>query len=144
VLSVVAAVVVVAVVVAVYVATRPPPSEPWTLPIPAGTVLAFNPNVQGITVVPSNVTNVPTEYIRLFSFTVSQPTATVVGAWSFTPATTQVYAGVVRSNLAAWGGMLSQVSASPLRANVTAGDNILGIIAWGPGNLTVTQTIQFY
>ncbi len=104
--------------------------------------MAFNPRVPGIQVV--NVTGGPLKFTRLFAFTVSQPNASVVGAWSFDPTSAQVYAGLVRTNVGSWGGLLGDLSGSPYRANVTAGSWELGIVAWGPGNLTVTQTIRCY
>lgn len=145
-LSASAMVVVLVAILAVYAAMGPPPSKTWTLPIPAGTVLAFNENVQGIVVVPpSEVSGMPTGIMRQFSFTVPQSTATVVGAWSFSPASTEVYAGVIRGSVARWeSSTLGQLSNSPYRANVTPGNYVFVIVAFGAGNLTVTQTIQFY
>ena len=133
-----------AVVVVAFVGTSlllSPRGPPTFLPLPTGTVLAFGPNVSGVSILPQP--GGASEYGRAISFTVGPGNGTLVGAWTFDSPAYQVYAvPVPQTNVTSWGSMLSPMERSPLHVALGVGDWVLGFGATGPGNLTVTQTIQ--
>lgn len=143
-MSIVLATVLVAVALFAFYAFAPShPSQPPTLPLSAGRVLAFGPGIPEVLVIPPRPPAASAEYLLTVNFTVSRAAGVLTGAWSFDPPSTLVYACVLPANESGnWGGMLSGCGTSPLHDSLAPGDWTLLFEASAAGNLTVTETLE--